>query len=391
MIKKAEILLTGKKSKEAGAIESFLHDQPWFDIASEFGDVEASLSRLKHSDRKTPDIVVIFLGENWQDELKAAADANNGNFDLIVMGPPDNAQIMRQAMKIGARDYMSRKVSHEELVETLREISRNRSNLKSVISVLNSKGGSGASFVAANLAHIMAARDKLNVALFDFDYQFGNQALNFNLEIEKGLSELLADVRSIDAVALKGYMVKHASGLYLLGDKLDPVTLPQDIRIDALDRVTDLLAQAFDQVIIDLPRQIDQLFLSVVSRSNRVILVMQQTLPHIMDTKRLLNILRYEFDVPREKITVLLNRYNEKSTLSIEKIEEAIGHSPLVLIPNDYKRVATVMDTATPLYEYAPTAPLTKALGALAFQLAGGEEDKSKPFFKRAFPSLFGG
>lgn len=384
----------GYRSEHLSVIDAYLRAQPWFIVTSAFVDAGQPFVWPRADDLHRPDIVVAELtAANRQADLRVMA-LNRAQFELIAIGPANDVQLMRLAIKAGARDYMAQPVAKEELSESLRAIARERFSTQEdaankVTTVINAKGGSGASFVAANLAHLMVVQDKLQTLLLDLDYQFGVQALNFDLRVNDGFKEILEKTAGLDSVALKGYLAKHASGLYLLGEKSEAVILASELKIDAVDALFDLINQGFDHAVVDLPRLIDPLFSRVISRSSHVVLVMQQTIPHVRDTKRLLSILRQEFDMAADDITVVMNRFDKTSPITEADITSTLNHAPLLLLPNDYERVAMSLNSSTQLFNIAPTAPLTKALIGLS-QRVRGRVDSPKNFLKRSFAGLFG-
>ena len=113
----------------------------------------------------------------------------------------------------------------------------------------------------------------------------------------------------------------------------------------------------------------------------------QQSVAHIRDTQRLLNILRHEFELEEDQITVLVNRYNDKSLITIAEIQKTVGHENIKPLVNDYKRVVMSVDTATPIAEYAPTSVISRQLKEIVRAFSGEHEDK-KSFFRRALGGM---
>ena len=161
---------------------------------------------------------------------------------------------------------------------------------------------------------------------------------------------------------------------------------------EKIEKLISLSSEAFDHTVIDLPRQIDAMFASTVVKSSRIILVMQQTLAHVRDTKRLLPILTQEFEVPKEHITVILNRYEAEHAITIKDIEKTINHRPLIVLPNDYKRAVKAVEVAKPFVDFAPKTSLAKAFTEITQDLTGApkEEKEKVTFFKRAVAAIVG-
>jgi len=222
--------------------------------------------------------------------------------------------------------------------------------------------------------------------------QFGSHALNLDLSLKYGLTEVLDSVEKLDETTLPSLFSKHSSGLHVLGEKLDELVLPHELSPERIEKLVDMTSKSFDHTVIDLPRQIDSMFAATVVKSSRVILVMQQTLAHVRDTKRLLTILTQEFSVPKEHITVILNRYEPEHAITIKDIEATIDHRPLIVLLNDYKRAVKAVEVAKPFVEFAPKTPLAKAFTEITRDLTGAPKEAAAKvtFFKRAVAALVG-
>lgn len=331
---------------------------------------------------RRPDLLVLVLGSAWQAQLEALAEqAPTARPPILVIGAQDDMLMLRKAMQVGARDCLGLPLSADELNTCLRQIAQEIGNKavgqSCVTAVVNAKGGSGASFIAASLAHMLAAHWQYRTALIDLDLQFGSLHLSFDMRPKSNLIEALNAVEKLDPVALEGFMTKHASGLRLLGPAPEQLALPWELSSTRLANLLQVAAKGYDQLVVDLPRQIDPLTTTVLEQADRVYVVMQQSLIHIRDTKRLLDILRADLGVAPERLHVLLNRYEARNaTVSVKDIQESVNGVPITLIPNDYRRVSEVINLGVPLFEHAPNTPVAKALMEMLADLMGQAEKK---------------
>jgi pilus assembly protein CpaE len=310
-----------------------------------------------------PDVLILVLGPNYQEELGALESRPPAlRPPTVVIGPEGDPEVMRLAMRAGARDFLTQPVSPEELQQTLHRIAQEKSadlGEHRTIAVLNAKGGSGATFIACNLAYILAAQKKAKTALLDLDIQFGAQV------------EALKAVDELDALALEGYMAKHRSSLHLLAAPADRLVLYDEVPPQSLDRLLALSSQSYSRIVIDMPRLLDGLSIMALERAYAVVVVMQQSLASIRDAKRLTAIMQRELEIPKERIVAVINRFESKNPISADNIRQALGQISLAFIPNDYGRVQAAADQGIPLYESAPSAPITRAFIQLANRLAG--------------------
>jgi pilus assembly protein CpaE len=116
---------------------------------------------------------------------------------------------------------------------------------------------------------------------------------------------------------------------------------------------------------------------------------MQQSLSHIRDAKRLLQLVSSELGVPREAIEVIVNRYNHKHSITAQDIQQALKHEQISTVPNDFTRVSDSVNSGRPLLESARNAPITRTLQGMAQRLSGSEAVHHGGVLKRAVSYLF--
>ncbi|MGD2112678.1 MAG: AAA family ATPase [Gammaproteobacteria bacterium] len=393
MGKKLEILTVGRDRQELAGLGALLSRAPEFHVDSRHvtnGHVDPL-----HGISTLPDVLLLCLSANWREELQALAEHPPATRPpVVVIAPSGDPQIMRLAMQAGARDFHTRPVDDRELLSTLQQMEQyslqNPPNGSGLTVVINAKGGSGASMVAANLAHVMATGSNLNVALVDMDIQFGNLGLYLDLVPELGLLDALEAAEELDRVALQAYMTKHRSGVEVMATTHHQIALPGEIDVDRLNRLLDVLLASYDHVVIDLPRQIDLLTTTVLERAGHVVLCLQQNVTHIQDASRLRNILRDELGVTDQRMVLAVNRYDAKSAVTLADIRNNLEGPALVLIPNDFKRVSENVNLGIPLLEQSRSAPISKAINNLMREICGNQHIPRQGLLTRVLGSLHG-
>lgn len=394
-MRKITVLVSGRDQPAADAVLRIFEGQPDLELVQPGG--EGGHVDPLYGLATQPDVLVAVLGSRWEDTLRALSSRPAAHRPAaIIIGAAGDAAMMRRAMQAGARDYFSPPVPHSELLAAVRMIGREKGSgglgAKGMLTaVINAKGGSGASFLAANLAHITAVHKKAPVALIDLDVQFGALPLAFDLEQRNSLIEALNNANQLDPVALQGYMSKHESGVHVLSAMSDQLPLPWEIQTDALAQVLTLATQTYANVIVDLPRQIDPLTSLVLSQAARIALVMQQSLAHVRDAKRLLRIITASLSVPRDHVLLVLNRYNERDAVRIKDIEDTVNPPAIAMVPNDFRAVSEALNAGVPLFEAARQAPVTRAVQELATKLCGTNALESGATLTMATRRLFGG
>jgi pilus assembly protein CpaE len=386
------VLAAGRTPHVLADLEQVLQDQP---------DIELSVRHIVNGTidplqgvRELPDVLIVDLSANWKAELAAlGARPVSERPPVIAIGDEGDARMMREAMNAGVRDFLTHPWLPNELLASLHRLANESRRVGSsgdahLTAAINAKGGSGASFIACNLGHMLASELGQKTALIDLDLQFGTLPLYLDINPRCTLMDALAVADELDGVALEGYMARHASGLHLLPSMSEHLGLPWEVPEASLSRVLNLASGNYDQLIVDLPRQIDPLTSSVIERADSVMVVMQQSLTHIRDAKRLLQLIGNELGVPRQATDVVVNRYNEKSPITLHDIRQALQHDEVVTLPNDFVRVSESVNTGRPLLESAKGAAITRTLQRLAQRLSGTEVERHS-VLQRAVTYLF--
>jgi pilus assembly protein CpaE len=391
MGKKLKILIAGRDRKELEELDSVLCDVPGFHVDRRHvtnGHVDPL-----HAVNTLPDVLLLCLSANWHEELQALAERPPAaRPPVVVIAPSGDPQIMRLAMQAGARDFYTRPVDYRGLLLSLQQMEQyaplSQPDQTGLTVVINAKGGSGASLIAANLAHVMAIDAELHVALVDMDIQFGNLGLYLDLVPERGLLDALEVAEELDRVALQAYMTKHRSGVKVMATTHTQVALPGEINVERLSRLLDALLESFDHVVIDLPRQIDLLTTTVLERANHVVLCMQQNLTHVQDACRLHNILRDELGVSDQRMILAVNRYDAKNAVTLADIGKNLAGPVQVVIPNDFKRVSENVNLGIPLNEQSRSAPISKSIKKLMQAVCGQQPAPRRGLLTRVLGSL---
>ncbi len=329
-------------------------------------------------------------------ELEHLAElAVNKRLPLIVLGPADDPDAMRLAMRAGASDYLSEPLQQTDLLSALERIrprlEANASDHGQLVTVLNGKGGSGSSFIATNLAYALHQEKGISTILVDFDLQFGGLSKYFDLNPKRGIAEAIEATHDMDEVSAETYVTKHESGLRLLAAPTERLQLPRDIPIDQIDALLRILTRNNDYVIADLPRRIDVLSAAVLERADRILLLAQQSVAHISDAARMMKLVTQELAVPMDQITVVVNRYTKNSLIEIDDIMKTLKTEQILVIPNQYKLVSESIDTGIPVMQSAKNSAVGKAVDSLAKHVRGIDEEPTAPhILSRALPAFLG-
>src|SRR4030081_1404616 len=148
---------------------------------------------------------------------------------VFAVGNLNQPQIIVNAMRAGAREFIERPTTTTDLLEAFVRLTAAQRRVRQegprgkVFSVVNAKGGSGATTVAVNLALALQSAHG-NVALVDIA-PLGHTALHLNLKPLFTVADATRNLHRMDASLLESFMTRHNGVLQLLAGTNIPAAL----------------------------------------------------------------------------------------------------------------------------------------------------------------------
>lgn len=333
--------------------------------------------------QSSPDVGVVSLDGDSQKAIALLERMRRESPEcaLLAISESGDGQLILQAMRAGAREFLTLPLALEDLMAALARISDLKFGGQSggtrsskIIAVAGASGGVGCTSIAVNLGCLLAARPEYTVALVDLDLAIGDADVFLDSIPDYSLIDVTENISRLDFQLLKKSLTKHSSGLYLLPR---PVQL-QDVALitpDSLRRVFGLLKATFSHIVIDVSKGFTEIDQTAFEFANEVLLVVQLDLPCLRNLVRL----QMSFDEIEglgEKLKIVVNRVGlESGQIKLKKARETIGRDIFSQIPNDYRTMIEVRNNGVPLFEQAPKAPITLAMQDLASRLTGEISD----------------
>jgi pilus assembly protein CpaE len=320
--------------------------------------------------RVAPDALLVDLGSDPLDVL-AYVERLRAPRPLLVIHGPDDSGLLRRAMQLGAREYLTPgDDAKDELLAALERLLRERgrgedgSQAAPMVAVMGAKGGVGATFVACQLAAGLAHRGS-RVAIADMNLRLGDVALYFDLRPQYTMASLVGASGRIDAAFLDTVLAPHAtSGVQVLAaperpEEADAITLAQS------DQALDLLREEYDWVVVDIAPDFDDRSVHVLDRASHILIVTTADVPSLNHARLQLALLK-RLGHPAHKIRVVVNRMDGKAPVQGRQIDEFLHRKCDAMLPNDYPTASICVNEGRPLWEAAPKSPLRAAFTRLA-------------------------
>ncbi|MGA2031185.1 MAG: response regulator [Thermoguttaceae bacterium] len=329
-----------------------------------------------------PDIGIVALDGDVGKALELVARLNetSPNCAVLVVSSSHDGHLILQAMRAGAREFLTQPVRIEELLAALGRIAErrfgpgeNRPRGSQVIAVAGVIGGVGTTSLAVNLGCILAQNAKNTVALVDLDLCLGDADVFLDTIPDYTLVDVAQNVTRLDFALLKRSLAKHSSGLYLLPR---PVQLEDINLISAEDmhRVIGLLKATFTHLVLDLSKGYTAIDLVALEIATHVLLVTQLDLPCLRNVVRLMTSFG-EMEGMADKVKIIVNRVGlDSGQITLKKAEETIGKKIFWQLPNDYHTVIDARNNGVPLIEQSPKAAITQSITGLVSALSGGDD-----------------
>lgn len=349
-----------------------------------------------------PDVVMISLDSDLQKALTLIQNlgVEAPDMPILAISARGDGQAILQALRSGAREFLTAPVVLEELLKALQRMQRTTVGVNSrsgeftannrqesqVIAIIGSRGGVGCTSIGVNLGATLAQDAGSSVALVDLDLALGDADVALDLMADYTLADVVLSVDKLDMQLLKRSMSKHSSGLSLLPHpvQMDDAEL---IREDHLQRVIGLLRASYSHLILDLSKTYSACDKAALRMADTILLVAQLELSSLRNVVRMLMALGQD-EAMANKIQVVMNRVGSDGEISIKKAEETIGKPVYWQIPNDVRAIQESRNQGIPLLQFAPKSKVQQAFVGLA-QAVSGKEIEPAPKEKSRGWGLF--
>jgi pilus assembly protein CpaE len=343
---------------------------------------------LQMAHQYRPDVAVLAADLNVQDGFQTAEFLAGVGYiptQSIILADGSGEDLLRKAMRAGAREYLARPVARAALIKAVHEVYEEEQRRHTpafaqaadpkkttrLIAISGAKGGIGKTTLATNLAVALVQETGEPTVLIDLYVQFGDIGMLLNIAPKRTLADLAAlDPSEVDAQLVDDCMAQHESGLRVLFSSKTPVALDA-ITVPCIENVIGQLKQNYRYVIVDVPPILHTTTLYVLAHATSCLLVANlYDLTTINDTRQLLTTIQGKY-VAREKISIILNRVSRQNRLPLSEIEQTLGHSIAAQIPNDGVVVPSSINQGMPFVISQPNTAVAQSVRQLARSLAG--------------------
>lgn len=355
---------------------------------------------IKLARELVPDVVVMDINLPGMDGITATEHIVREvpTAQIIILSVQGETGYMRRAMAAGARDFLVKPPSGDELISTIRrvyEIGRAQAariapprpagipsagplpaaapaRRGQVVTVFSPKGGVGCTTVAVNLAVALQSRvgSAQKVVILDGSLQFGDVGVMLNLQPSRSIADLAIRADELDSDLLTSVLTPHPSGVKALLAPPHPEAADSLIGDGSgeghrrLQKILDGLRSEFDYVVVDTCSVLNEWTLLFLDEADLILLVITPLIPDIKDARLFLDLanrMRY----PAEKLALVINHSDRRTGLRLEQIERALMPA-IVHIPYDERAGINEANRGIPIATEEASRPIGQAFARLA-------------------------
>ncbi|MGJ3238492.1 MAG: response regulator [Anaerolineae bacterium] len=427
------ILLVDDIAETRESIKKLLAFEQDFKVVGSAGNGREGVKQAKEL---RPDIVIMDINMPDMDGLEAAGLITKAvpTAGVIMMSVQDDADYMQKAMLAGARFFLAKPVTMDQLYSTIRNVYDQYAGMRAqfaqyeqnqlefmtqqqaekktdggnraghVIAIYSPQGGTGTTMLATSLASGLMKED-IKTLLIDCDLQFGDVSFSLNLKSPTTLVDLVEHEGDLDIEYFDSIVTTHNSGMKVLLGPTRP-SYGMDVRDgspNAVASVVDQVRYHYDFVVLDLGKSIDAVTASLLDIASKIVVVVVPTITCIKNVKLVFDLFDQSGFEPNKTVLVInkaVESPKSKVVIAPERIQQVLkkpveGLIPLVdetlilsAIQNGVPVIASDRDTTK-----SPIRQLMAFSDHLYKQLMGVDEfyiDEDEPQEKQRPWSIFG-
>ena len=361
------------------------------------GAASSGAQALQLAVQLTPDVVLMDINMPDMDGITAterlAAEAPNTA--VVMMSVQGEADYLRRSMLAGAREFLVKPFSSDELTASIRQVfvreqeklsrraaapvaSASGSNGTGddtdhdgrVVAVFSPKGGVGRTTVAVNLAIAAATELGKSVVLMDGSFQFGDVGVLLNLNPKnKSIADLVPELEQGEPESLDTFVINHSAGVRVLLAPPSP-EMAELITPIAVRRVLEALRRQHDLVVVDCTSWFNDTTLAILDAADVVLTMLSLEITSIKNMRLFLEVAE-QLGYEHGKVKLVLNRADSSLGIRVADVENSIGRKVDHTIVSDGRSVVYALNRGVPFFLSNREAQVSQDILRLAQSVAG--------------------
>lgn len=365
-------------------LHAFLTNRP--DEAVVVGSADTLETAFKECARDNPGVLLLDARLAEADPHLVDALATTP-YPIVLIAFGEIASATRLALHIRAKDLLTADTWRTELWSVLDRAAiplypRDK-KLGRVISVFSSKGGVGKTTLAVNLGVGLAERAHEPVAIVDLDLSFGDVAPMLTLEPDLSVHDVM--LSGIDPDVLKKAMVEYGPNVFVLAAPPAPEDA-EDIAPPQLVKILELLREDYAFVVLDLAPGYQETNVMGLDVSDVILTLCTPDVVTLRTVGQALTLFRDELRYPPDKIRLIVNRTGSRTGIERSDVAAILKSPNIYELPSAGSMPVRHANQGKPFVTEEPTAPLSRAIMALADELTDDTLSSKASVHRRTLP-----
>jgi len=314
-----------------------------------------------------------------------------------MMSVQGEADYLRRSMLAGAREFLVKPFSSDELTASIRQVySREQEKMSRmaaampvvaaeggdsvngssgdgdgrVIAIFSPKGGVGRTTIAVNLAVAAATELGRSVVLMDASFQFGDVGVLLNLNPKnKSIVDLVPELEQGEPESIDTFVINHSSGVRVLLAPPSP-EMAELITPSGVKRVIEALRRTHDLVIVDCTSWFNDTTLAILDAADAVLTILSLEITSIKNMRLFLEVAE-QLGYEQGKIKLVLNRADSTLGIRVADVENSIGRKVDHTIVSDGRSVVYALNRGVPFFLSNREAQVSQDILRLASVVSG--------------------
>ena len=355
--------------------------------------------------RLLPDVVLMDINMPDMDGIAATERLSSEvpTTSVVMMSVQGEADYLRRSMLAGAREFLVKPFSSDELTSSIRQVyTRERDKLSRiavqpapangsngsggskavaltareegepgrVIAVFGPKGGVGRTTLAVNLAVAAATELGQRTCLVDASFQFGDVGVLLNLNPKnKSIADLITELEAGETESVDSFLINHSAGIRVLLAPPSP-EMAELITPAGAKRMLEALRATHDIVVVDCMSSFNDTTLSILDLADTVLTMLSLEITSIKNIRLFLEVAE-QLGYGTDKIRLVLNRADSSLGIRVADVEHSIGRRVDHTIVSDGRSVVYALNRGVPFFLSNREAQVSQDILRLASAVIG--------------------
>ena len=362
------------------------------------GSASSGREAIDLAARIHPDVVLMDINMPDMDGITATEQLSTTapGAAVVMMSVQGEADYLRRSMLAGAREFLVKPFSSDELTASIRQVSSREREKQSrigvptpiagapaamaamgggldgrVIAVFSPKGGVGRTTLAVNLAVAAATELGQRVVVMDGSFQFGDVGVLLNLNPKsKSIADLIPEIEAGGEIeSINTFTIDHGSGIRALLAPPSP-EMAEMITPAGVKKVLEALRREHDVVIVDCTSYFNDTTLAILDMADVILTMLSLEITSIKNIRLFLEVTE-QLGYETGKVRLVLNRADSTLGIRVSDVEHSIGRKVDETIVSDGRSVVYALNRGVPFFQSNREAQVSQDILRLARSVIG--------------------